>query len=163
MGAKVGVWLWVHETYTLVLYYYLFLYYIFFHMNNCNTTFVHPCNLPLIIWLHLLPLCPSLPIILSQLFYVLFPLEVYADASVLGSWSQDLCCYLLWGLNGILLQICPLYLLPVPDCIFFVASVMIGRERFQLFVSLSPWFKCKVYDAGTWYFHHFISSSENHV
>lgn len=33
----------------------------------------------------------------------------------------------------------------IQDFIFFIASVMIGHEHFQLFIYLSPWLKCKVY------------------
>ena len=40
--AKVGLHLWVHETQSLFLYYYLFLCYIFLHTNHCKPTFAHP-------------------------------------------------------------------------------------------------------------------------
>lgn len=40
--TKAGLWLWVHKTQTLFWYYYLFLYYMVFHMNHCKPTFAQP-------------------------------------------------------------------------------------------------------------------------
>lgn len=45
--AKVGLQLWVHETQRLFLYYYVFNWCVFFHMNDCKPISSHCC-----IWHH---------------------------------------------------------------------------------------------------------------